>query len=112
MAPRTQPQPAHGARAETERQALLLAVQTLGVNAQRVQDAEEKQAEAERERAEAAKLLVLLLGGLEDAGVQKQGIARADGCRKGSTVAVAKLLADGGDDMDAEGSEALERRWT
>ncbi len=90
----------------------LLAAQVSWLSAERVDEAERKQAEAERERAEAAKLLVLLLGGLEDAGVQKQGIARADGCRKGSTVAVAKLLADGGDDMDAEGSEALERRWT
>lgn len=90
----------------------LLAAQVSWLSVERVDEAERKQAEAERERAEAAKLLVLLLGGLEDAGVQKQGIARADGCRKGSTVAVAKLLADGGDDMDAEGSEALERRWT
>ena len=79
----------------------LLAAQVSWLSAERVDEAERKQAEAERERAEAAKLLVLLLGGLEDAGVQKQGIARADGCRKGSTVAVAKLLADGGDDMDA-----------
>ena len=62
MAPRTAAQPAHGARAETERQALLLAVQTLGVNAERVQEAEKKQAEAERERDVAVQLLVGLLG--------------------------------------------------
>ena len=41
MAPRTR-RAAHGARAETERQALLLAVQALGVNAERVQEAEKK----------------------------------------------------------------------
>ena len=61
MAPQTAAEPAHDPRAETERQALLLAVQALGVNAERVQEAEKKQAEAERERDVAVQLLTTLL---------------------------------------------------
>ena len=105
MAPRTAAQPAHGARAETERQALLLAVQTLGVNAERVQEAEKKQAEAERERDVAEQLLTRLLGKLED--VWKQDVlvlAASDG----STAVVEELLEDDDVDKDGKGSEALE----
>ena len=104
MAPRTR-RAAHGARAETERQALLLAVQALGVNAERVQEAERKQAEAERERDVAVQLLVTLLGKLED--VWKQDVlvlAASDG----STPVVEELLEDDDVDKDGEGSEALE----
>ncbi len=108
MAPQTaaEPQPAHGARAETERQALLLAVQALGVNAERVQEAEKKQAEAERERDVAVQLLTTLLGKLEE-DVWKQDVLvlAAD---KGSTAGVEGLLKDDDVDKDGEGSEALQ----
>ena len=106
MAPRTR-RAAHGARAETERQALLLAVQALGVNAERVQEAEKKQAEAERERDVAVQLLVTLLGNLEDAEVQKQDMLVLAASRE-STAVVAELLKDDDVDKDGEGSEALE----
>ena len=104
MAPRTR-RAAHGARAETERQALLLAVQALGVNAERVQEAEKKQAEAERERDVAVQLLTTLLGKLEDVWKQDVLVLAAD---KGSTAVVAELLKDDDVDKDGEGSEALE----
>ena len=104
MAPRRAAQPAHGARAETGRQALLLAVQALGVNAERVQEAERKQAEAERERDVAVQLLVRLLGKLEDAEVQKQDVLVLAAC-KGSTAVVEELLKD--DDVDKDGELSL-----
>ena len=104
MAPRTR-RAAHGARAETERQALLLAVQALGVNAERVQEAEKKQAEAERERDVAVQLLTTLLGKLEDVWKQDVLVLAAD---KGSTAVVSTLLKDDDVDKDGEGSEALE----
>ena len=104
MAPRTR-RAAHGARAETERQALLLAVQALGVNAERVQEAEKKQAEAERERDVAVQLLTTLLGKLEDVWKQDVLVLAAD---KGSTAVVEELLKDDDVDKDGEGSEALE----
>ena len=100
MAPRTR-RAAHGARAETERQALLLAVQALGVNAERVQEAEKKQAEAERERDVAVQLLLRLLGKLEE-DVWKQDmlvLAASDG----STALVEELLKDDDVDKDGEG---------
>ena len=107
MAPTTpaEPQPAHGARAETGRQALLLAVQALGVNAERVQEAERKQAEAEHERDAAVQLLMTLLGKLE--GVRRQDMLVL-AAEKGSTAVVEKLLNDDDVDKDAEGSQALE----
>ena len=104
MAPRTR-RAAHGARAETERQALLLAVQPLGFNAERVQEAERKQAEAERERDVAVQLLTRLLGKLEDAWKQDVLVLAAS---EGSTAVVAELLKDDDVDKDVEGSEALE----
>ena len=107
MAPRMPAEPAHGARAETERQALLLAVQALGVNAERVQEAERKQAEAERERDVAVQLLVRLLGKLEDAEVQKEDVLVL-AASEGSTAVVEELLKDDDLDKDWEGSEALE----
>ena len=78
MAPQTAAEPSHGARAETERQALLLAVQALGVNAERVQEAERKQAEAERDRGVAVQLLTTLLGKLEDAEVEDADVWKQD----------------------------------
>ena len=106
MAPRTR-RAAHGARAETERQALLLAVQALGVNAERVQEAEKKQAEAERERDVAVQLLTRLLGKLEDAEVQKEDVLVL-AASEGSTAVVEWLLKDDDVDKDGEGSEALQ----
>ena len=108
MAPRTRRAAcAHGARAETERQALLLAVQTLGVNAERVQEAERKQAEAERERDVAVQLLVRLLGKLEDAEVWKQDVLVL-AALKGSTAVIEEVLKDDDVDKDVEGSGELE----
>ena len=110
MAPQTAAEPAHGARAETERQALLLAVQTLGVNAERVQQAEKKQAEAERERDVAVQLLVGLLGKLEDT-MEDHVVWKQDmlvlAASEGSTAVVEELLKDDDVDKEGEGSEAL-----
>ena len=108
MAPRTR-RASHGARAETERQALLLAVQALGVNAERVQEAERKQAEAERERDVAVQLLTTLLGKLEDAEVWKQHVLVL-ATDKGSTALVEALLKD--DDVDNASRAARVRAGT
>jgi len=72
-----------------------------------VQEAEKKQAEAERERDVAVQLLVRLLGNLEDAEVQKQDMLVL-AASKGSTAVVEELLEDDDVDEDAEGSVALE----
>ena len=106
MAPRTR-RAAHGARAETERQALLLAVQTLGFNAERVQEAERKQAEAERERDVAVQLLMRLLGKLEDVWKQDVLVLAAS---EGSTAVVEALLKD--DDVDNASRAARVRAGT
>ena len=104
MAPRTR-RAAHGAKAETERQALLLAVQTLGFNAERVQEAEKKQGEAERERDVAVQLLTRLLGKLEDVWKQDVLVLAAD---RGSTAVVEELLKENDVDKEGKGSEARE----
>ena len=72
-----------------------------------MQEAEKKQAEAERERDVAVQLLVTLLGKLEDAEVWKQDVLVL-AASKGSTAVVKALLKDNDVDKDGEGSEALE----
>ena len=72
-----------------------------------MQEAERKQAEAERERDVAVQLLVTLLGKLDDAEVQKQDVLVL-AASKGSTAVVKALLKDNDVDKDGEGSEALE----
>ena len=102
MAPRTR-RAAHGARAETERQALLLAVQALGVNAERVREAERVRSEAERERDD---LLEALLGALPADAQRQEVFVRAAARGKGAVVR--RLLRAEGVLVDAEASAEFE----